>query len=104
MKYYGRICFSETVETSPGVWTESYTIRNYFGDVVRRSSRYTPGQSINDNISITNDISIVADQFALNNFYNIRWIEFANSKWKITSVEVEPPRLILSIGELFNDD
>lgn len=102
MKYHGRVCFTVTEETAPGVWTETETIRHYQGDLIRRSSRFNQAQKVNDDIQITNEISIVADQFANHNFYNIRWIEFAGTKWKVSSVDVQPPRLILQTGGIYN--
>lgn len=102
MKFYGKICFSQTIETEPGVWEETEEIRHYAGDVIRRSSQYRQTSNLNDDISITNEISIVADQFANGNFYRIRWIEFCGAKWKVTNIDVQPPRLIIQTGGIFN--
>lgn len=104
-KFYGKIGYIETKETSPGVWTEVSTERDYFGDVINRSSRWQSSQDKqNDDLQITNQISIVADPYALNNFSSMRYIEWMGALWKINSVSVEYPRLTLEIGGVYNED
>ena len=101
-KFFGKIGYAETVETTPGVWEEKITEREYFGDLIRNTRSLQSGEQLNDNINISNEISIVADPFAYENFYSMRYVEFMNAKWKISSVEVQYPRLILSVGGLYN--
>ena len=101
-KFYGVIGFVETVETSPGVWEESATERNYSGDVIKDSKRWQAGENLNDNLTINNKISIIADPFAYENFPMIRYVKWMGASWKITNIDVERPRLILSIGGVHN--
>ena len=102
-KWYGKVGYSETVETAPGVWMPQDTTREYYGDVIRNSTRWTGNpDSTNDNLTVNSQISIVADPFANDNFYSMKWIEFMGAKWKITSVEPQPPRLILTLGGVWN--
>nr|DAY91653.1 MAG TPA: hypothetical protein [Caudoviricetes sp.] len=103
-KFYGCIGFAVTAETRPGVWEEEIQEKNYFGDVIRNTKRYQTGEGLNDDINIANEISIVADPFANENFHTMRYIEFMGTKWKINSVEVQYPRLILSIGGVYNGE
>ena len=103
-KYYGVIGYAETVETAPGVYEEQITERNYYGELVRNTRRLQASDQVNDNINIANEISIIADPFATQNFHAMRYIEFMGAKWKITNVEVRYPRLILTIGGLYNGD
>ena len=103
-KYFGKIAFARTFETSPGVWTEEMEIREYYGDVIRNARRLvTPSDSLNDNVEISNEFSIVGDAIAYNDFHSMRWIEWMGTKWKINSVSVEHPRLILSVGGVYHD-
>lgn len=102
MKFYGKIGYGETVETSPGVWEEQITERDYFGDVIRNSNRFQGTNKVNDDLNITNDISIIADPYALKKFCFMRYVIFMGVKWKITNVEVQYPRLIISIGGVYN--
>ena len=101
-KYYGKIGYAETVETNPGVWTEQITERSYYGDMIRNTRRLQSAGQVNDNINIANDLSIIADPYAISNFHSMRYAEFMGTKWKISNVEVKYPRLILTLGGLYN--
>ncbi|MDF2800231.1 MAG: hypothetical protein K0S61_134 [Anaerocolumna sp.] len=101
-RFYGTIGYSKTVETSPGVWTEEVTERNYYGDVIRLSRRWQTGDNLNDDLTLNNEFSIVADPFAYENFYSMKYIKWMGALWKITKVDVQRPRLILSIGGIYN--
>ena len=101
-KWFGKIGYAKTVETSPGVWEEKITEREYFGDVYKNTRKLQNTSQVNDNINVSNEISIVSDPFALDNFYSIRYIEFMGAKWKVSNVEVQYPRLVLSIGGVYN--
>lgn len=104
MKYYGNIAYAETVEVKPGLWKEKTTTRPYYGDVLRNTRRREGTDKINDDITANVQISIVADAFALKHFYAIRYIEWMGSKWKVSEVEPQHPRLILTIGGLYRED
>lgn len=100
-KFYGKIGYSETIEINPGVWKEQITEYPYFGDLLRLSRRLD-GNEVNSGITLNNEISIVADAYAINNFFNMRYLVYQGVKWKITNVEVKHPRLILSVGGVYN--
>lgn len=101
-KWFGKIGFAETKETTPGVWEEQITEREYFGDLTRNTRRLQSSENLNDNITVDNEISIVADPFANQNFHAMRYVEFMGTKWKVSTVEVQYPRLILSLGDIYN--
>ena len=101
-KFSGNIGYVDLVETDPGIWEEQETERHYCGDFSRNISKFQLSDSVNNDINVSNEISIVADPYAKQNFQKMRYITFMGSKWKIASVEVKYPRLILSIGGLYN--
>lgn len=101
-KFYGAIGYAETVETVPDVYEEKITERMYSGDLTRNTRRLQSSDNLNDNINVANEISIVADPYANQNFYKMRYVEFMGSKWKISNVEVQFPRLILTTGGVYN--
>lgn len=101
-KWCGIIGYAEQVETTPGVWSEQITERKYYGDVIRNNRRLQSAGKLNDDINVGNEISIVADPFANNNFHSMRYVEFMGTKWKVTTVDVQYPRLILSLGGVYN--
>ena len=102
MKWYGLIGFGETVETKPGVWVDQIKPRAYFGDVTRNTRMLQSSGQVNDNINVSNLISIVADPYANQNFHSIRYAEYMGTKWKVTNVDVQYPRLILTLGGVYN--
>lgn len=108
-KFYGLIGYNmETVETDPGLWEEQSIERPYYGDMIRNFSKHESSGGVNDNINIANEISIVADPYAMEHFFAIRYVKFQipalGGVWKVTNAEVAYPRLILTIGGLYNGD
>ena len=101
-KFYGIIGYVVTKETEPGIYEEVVVENAYYGDVLKDSRRLQDRAKVNDDITISNRISIIADPFANNHFHSMRYVEMMGSKWKITDVEVAFPRLILSIGGVYN--
>ena len=101
-KFYGDIGFAILTKTSPGVYDEDILERNYYGDILRNSRRLQSTDNVNPNINISNEISIIADPYANENFHAMRYVKFMGTKWKITNVEVNYPRLILTIGDVYN--
>lgn len=102
MKYYGVIGFAETVETSPGVYTERITEHCYYGDTLDYTRRLQQSGKINDDVEISNQLSIVADDRLYQNIKNIRYAVFMGTKWKVSSVKVQTPRLLLTLGDEWN--
>ena len=102
MKYFGKVGFVRPKETAPGVYEEEEIIRPYFGDVINRTFQWENSDNLNDNINVRSEISIVADMFAYDNFPHIRFVEYMGANWKVTSMRDERPRIVLSIGGLWN--
>ena len=93
-KFYGAIGYSVTEEIRPGVWGEK---------IIRNTRQYQSSDNLNDNLNVSNEFSIVADPFAYANFHSMRFIEYMGAKWKISNVEVQYPRLILTVGGVYNE-
>lgn len=103
-KFYGKIGYDDGMrESPPGVWTEKIVERSYYGDLIKNIRRLQSSDKQNDDINVSNEISIISDPFANENFHMMRYVEIMGSKWKITNVEVMYPRLILTIGGLYNE-
>ena len=101
-KFYGRIGYSTNEETAPGIWEEVIIERNYSGDILKHTSRWQEGHTLNDNLEINNRISIIADQFVTRNLGSMRYVDWMGALWKVKDVEVLSPRLIISIGGVYN--
>lgn len=103
-KFSGIIGFIETVEVEPGIWKPQTVERRYYGDLTRNTRLTQPTDSVNDNINISNNISIVADPYANENSQYMKYAEFQGAKWKITNVNIQYPRMILTIGGVYNGE
>ena len=101
-RFVGKVGFIQTVEKAKGVYVEEAVERTYSGDIIRESRRLESADTLNDNPVASNNISIVADPYARDNFYAMRYVKWAGALWKVTSVEVRSPRLILYIGGIYN--
>jgi hypothetical protein len=106
MRFYGAVGIAVSTQTVPGVWKDVITERSYFGDVIRNARRLVPPALIppelNSNLALENSFSILGDADAYANFKDFRYVTWEGNRWTITSVEVMRPRLILTIGELWN--
>jgi hypothetical protein len=101
-KFYGRVGYGETLETNPGVWEDTIVEHSYYGDVLRNSRQLRDGENLNKDLSVQNTISIVADAYANDHFFAIRYVEWAGTLWTVDTVEVQSPRLLLRLGEVYN--
>lgn len=102
-KFRGRVGYVQTVESSPDIWTTTETIRFYRGDLVREQRRWEGAEDHpNEDLSISNEISILADKFAYENLNAMKWVEVFGSKWKINSVTLNYPRITLTLGGVYN--
>lgn len=103
-KFFGKIGFAQTEETEPGIWNNSIVEKDYYGDITRNTRRWNNGEGVNDNLDISNEISVVADKFAYDNLQAMKYIVWLNAKWKITNASVQYPRLVLSVGGMWNEN
>lgn len=101
-KFYGVIGFEEPQETRPGVFEPQVTERAYSGEVFRSSKRNENGEKINDDVTISNQFSIIADKYAYNHIYSMKYITYMSVKWKISDVEIQHPRMTINIGGVYN--
>lgn len=105
-KFCGVIGYSEDIETAPGIWDTSIIERSYCGDLIRNFSKQESSGGVNDNINIANEISIISDPYAMEHMFAIRYVKFQlpalGGVWKVSNVEVAYPRLILTIGGIYN--
>ena len=103
-KYYGTIGFEITTEIRPGVWQEQIVEKSgYKGDVISQSYRWQNGGKVNDDVDLLVKVSVIYDQFAIENMGHIKYVTHLGSKWKVTSIEPEYTRLIMTLGGLFNE-
>lgn len=104
MRFFGNVGYEIAVDNGDGTWTvpDEPIEREYYGDVTRNLRRYEGTEKVNEDLTLSNSFSIVADPFAFENFMHIRYIEWMGRKWKVSNVEIQPPRLLLTVGGMYN--
>lgn len=103
-RYCGKLGFAEQVETRPGIWEEQIVERTYFGDVLSVGRRLQDSSAVNATPMISNRLSIVADAYVNNHIFNLRYVNFQGVNWKVSDVQIEHPRLILTLGDIYNEE
>ena len=103
-RFNGVIGYGSSVENpaNSGVWVPVITEKTYSGNVIRNSRSLDQGDQVNDSPNISNSISVVADEFITEHFHEIKYVKWAGVYWTVNTVEVQHPRLILSIGGVYN--
>ena len=102
-RYHGYVGYAIDVEAYPGVWEERISEHEYFGDVLKNRINMQQGSVVNAKITISNSISIIADPFAFEHVYAMRYVTYLGKKWSIVNVSIERPRLTLTLGGLYNE-
>lgn len=103
-KFCGAVGYGSTKETAPGVWEIEVNERVYYGDVLSRNLRWEITEHQNDNITINNQISILADPYAFEHASQIRYVEWAGAKWKVVNIDIQRPRLVLTLGGVYKGE
>lgn len=103
-RFAGKVGFGESAETAPGVWKDVITERTYKGTLIRPSRSLRFGETVSPELSVSNSISIVADDYARSHILAIRYAEWEGVRWTVVDVDVERPRLILRLGEVYRGD
>lgn len=103
-KYFGRVGFVKYEESSPGVWRTIVTEKKYRGDVLQNRANINPSDSVSDELRLSNRISIICDSFAIENFQWIKYIEYLGTMWIVSLAEVQRPRVILTMGGVYNGE
>lgn len=102
-RFHGEVGYGEPVEKTPGNWVNKITEFPYTGDVIRNVRNLeSQGDKVNADISLGNSISIVADEYAIKHFALIKYVRWGGVLWTVPTVEVRRPRLILSLGGVYN--
>ena len=104
MKWFGEIGFKEVIEEEPGVWVPKVVPREFYGDVLKDYFKEMQANNINADLQVSNKLSVVADQYLQNNFHKIAYVEFGGAKWTVSGVEVQFPRLSLTLGSLYLEE
>lgn len=103
-KYAGLVGYVTQEEKVPGVWSPVENPRRMRGDIIRLSSSSQNGDKVNDDITLNHRVSLIGDAYAFDNYFHIRWIEIDGYKWRVSSVEIQRPRIIVTVGGIYNGE
>lgn len=101
-RFFGELGYGISTEITPGRWEDVITEKQYYGDVNQNTRRLVADQKVNADIVLTNTISVMADAYANENYFAIRYARWNGALWVVTSVQVQRPRLILELGGVYN--
>lgn len=101
-KWFGKVGYEEEKEVLPGVWDQAITEREYYGDTYSNRRKLQSSGEVNDTVTLATTISIVADPYAMNHFHSIRYATLSGARWKVTDVDPQYPRLLLTLGGVWN--
>ena len=101
-KWFGKIGYAIQKESEPGIWEDEIVERDYYGDLLTDNRKRQTNNNVLDEITLSNMVSIIADPFAYNNCSCMAYAEIMGARWKISEVEIKPPRLNLTIGGVYN--
>lgn len=101
-RFYGAVGYTDDEEVALDVHVERPIERMYKGDLLRHNRNLEKGIGLNDDVTLTNQISILADAYANNHMHTIRYVKWRGTAWKVSGVESQPPRLILTLGGVYH--
>jgi len=101
-RFSGEVGYVTQEETTPGVWTSVDKVRTMRGDLIRQNANNRDSDKANGDVSLNHRVSLVGDAYSFANYFNIKWIKIDGYKWKVTSIEIQSPRIIVTIGGMYN--
>lgn len=109
MKWSGKIGFYVDEEVikdgiGTGIWKPQIVERSYTGNIVRdyRSQENT-NDKVNEDVTISNNISVILDRYLDSHICDIKYITFKGVKWKVKGFTINHPRIDISIGGIYNE-
>lgn len=100
-RFSGKLGFVMTHETEEGVWLENIFELPVKGTIRNLYVRNDNASSVNTNLRLTNEISILLDSKIQTYLETLRYVVYKGSKWEVQSIGVNYPRLTINLGGLY---
>jgi len=85
-----------------GIFVDEIEERVATGEQIRDTRQIANPDKVNFDMTLSTTISVMADVFADVDFLAFRYCERAGVKWVIVNVEPARPRLLLTLGGVYN--
>jgi hypothetical protein len=103
VRFYGNIGYGRSVETAPGVAENVVVEKTYYGDIFRLTKdQIASSETVNDELRINIELSIVADDYMHTHLNEIYYIIYQGKRWKVSQVTPDRPRLKFRLGGVYN--
>lgn len=102
-RYSGLVGYGQQVEVEPGVWDTEDKEVMMKGDLLRQNANIQDS-GINDKVSLNHRVSLIGDAYAFDNYYNMKWVTVNGFKWAVSAIELQRPRLIVTLGGIWNGE
>lgn len=76
--------------------------RRYYGKIIEHTRKWETADHLLDNLNVTNQISITANDYAFKHASAIAYVRYMNGWWKVVSIRVKAPEIILTLGGVWN--
>lgn len=102
-RFAGTVGYTVQEETTPGVWTTVEKTRKMKGDIMKQVASHQSSEYLHDDVVLSHRVSLIGDAYAFDNYFNISWVKMDTQKWKVASIEVDRPRIIVTLGGVWNE-
>lgn len=85
-----------------GISSAEAVERPYYGRIIENSRRWAPSEHPNDDLVLSNQIAITANDYAFKHMSSIAYVRYMGGYWKVDSIKVRVPEIILTLGGVWN--
>lgn len=102
MKYSGKVGYAVQTETAPGVWTKEIKEVHMYGDTLSYGAQPVSSDKVNQDVALSNEISLMGNPIIFENLSTLEYLILSGIKWEITSINLDPPRIKVALGGVWN--
>ena len=89
-------------DQTTGIASSTVVERPYYGEVLDHTRRWDSTEHINDDLVLSNQIAITANDYAYAHMSSIAYAKWMGQNWKVTSIRVKKPKIVLTLGGVWN--
>lgn len=102
-RFYGPVGFKVTEDDQEtGIVRDSVVEKSYYGRVIEHSRRWQGSDMVTDDLVLSNQISITANDYAFEHASAITYVWYMGGLWKVETIRIRRPEIILTLGGVYN--